>query len=125
MGFDVRFTYDISGVLEAEATITETAEKHRLVITGNAGVMTEQEVEQRLAELAALKIHPRDQMENRTLLARAEHMYEQLLGDARDYLGRQIVAFQAVLEKQDPVRIRPARQELETLLEQFERDSYL
>jgi molecular chaperone HscC len=125
MAFDVRFTYDISGVLEAEATITETGEKHRLVITGNAGVMTEQEVEQRLAELAALKIHPRDQMENRTLLARAEHMYEQLLGDARDYLGRQIVAFQAVLEKQDPVRIRPARQELETLLEQFERDSYL
>jgi molecular chaperone HscC len=123
--FEVRFTYDISGVLEAEATILETQEKHRLVITDNAAVMSEQEVAQRLEELAALKIHPRDQMENRTLAARADRMYEQLLGDARQYLGAQIAAFHAELESQDPVRVRAARKALDELVTHFESGSYL
>ncbi len=125
VAIDVRFTYDISGVLEAEATVVETGDRHRVVITDNAGVMSEQEVAQRLEELAELKIHPRDQMENRTLAARADRMYEQLLGDARQYLGVQIAAFHAALDTQDPARAREARAALGQLLKHFEDESYL
>lgn len=67
----MRFTYDVSGVLEAEVTVLATQERHKMIISDNAGVMTPEQIEQRFAELADLKIHPREQMENRTLVTRA------------------------------------------------------
>ena len=106
---DVRFTYDVSGVLEAEITVLPSKEVHKLVITENAGVMTPQEITKRLSELAELKIHPRDRIENRTLVAQADRMYEKLLGQQREYLAQHVAAFQAVLERQDPVASRRAR----------------
>lgn len=120
ISIDIRFTYDISGVLEVEAHVLETKEKHKIVITENAGVMTQEEIEQRFAELADLKIHPRDQIENRTLLARADRMYELSLGDVRNYLGEQINFFQAALESQDPRRVGEARSALEKVLAHLE-----
>lgn len=113
---DVRFTYDISGVLEAEITVHPTEEKHKLVITENAGVMTPEQVEQRLAKLAELKIHPRDQIENRTVVAEADRLYQELLGDAREYLAQHIAAFQSVLEQQDHHAAARARTTLQKVL---------
>jgi len=118
---DVRFTYDISGVLEAEITVHPTEEKHKLVITENAGVMTPAQVEQRLAELAELKIHPRDQIENRTVVAEADRLYQELLGDAREYLAQHITAFQSVLEQQDQAAARRARETLQKVLADLDR----
>jgi molecular chaperone HscC len=40
-------------------------------------------------------------LENRTLLARAERLYEQLLGDLRDRVGQYILHFEQVLATQD------------------------
>jgi molecular chaperone HscC len=117
---DVRFTYDVSGVLEAEVTVLPSQEKHKLVITENAGVMTPQEIEQRLAELNELKIHPRDRIENRTLVAQADRLYEQLLGQKREYLAQHVAAFQAVLDKQDLNQTRLAREVLLQVLRQLD-----
>ncbi len=122
---DVRFTYDVSGVLEAEVTVLPSQEKHKLVITENAGVMTAQEIEARLAELAELKIHPRDMIENRTLVAQADRLYEQLLGAEREYLARYAAAFQSVLERQDPVATRHAREALQQAMQQLEGGPFL
>ncbi|MES2317251.1 MAG: molecular chaperone HscC [Pseudomonadota bacterium] len=117
---DVRFTYDVSGVLEAEITVLPSQEKHKLVITENAGVMTPQEIETRLAELNELKIHPRDRIENRTVVAQADRLYEQLLGQKREYLAQHVAAFQAVLERQDLVETRRARESLQQVLRQLD-----
>ena len=117
---DVRFTYDVSGVLEAEITVLPTQEKHKLVITENAGVMTPQEIEQRLAELHELKIHPRDRIENRTLVAQADRLYEQLLGQKREYLAQHVAAFQAVLERQDLIETKRARENLQQVMRQLD-----
>ncbi|QYF95842.1 molecular chaperone HscC [Massilia sp. PAMC28688] len=122
---DVRFTYDVSGVLEAEVTVLPTQEKHKLVITENAGVMTPQEVEKRLTELAALKIHPRDRMENRTLVAQADRLYEQLLGHEREVLAQYVAAFQSTLDKQEPVAERRARESLVQMMRQLEGGLFL
>lgn len=122
---DVRFTYDISGVLETEITVQPSQEKHKLVISGNVGVMTPEQVEQRLAELAELKIHPRDQAENRTLVAEADRLYQMLLGDARTYLAQHIAAFQRVLEQQDPGAARRARETLKDVMRRLDNDNYL
>ena len=125
IGIDVRFTYDISGVLEAEVTVLATQEKHKTVISDNAGVMTAEQIEQRFAELADLKIHPREQMENRTLISRADRLYEQSLGDVRQYLAAHTANFQAALESQDPSTIRKARHALDDVLRQVESESFL
>ena len=117
---DVRFTYDISGVLEAEITVKPGQDKHKLVITDNAGVLTSEQIAQRLAELAVLKIHPRDQIENRTLVAEADRLYEELLGEARAFLAQQIAQFQAVLDRQDPAESRRARDALKGVMRRLE-----
>jgi molecular chaperone HscC len=122
---DVRFTYDVSGVLEAEVTLPATGERHQLVITENAGVMTPTEIEQRFAELAELKIHPRDQIENRALVTRADRMYEQALGDVREFIAARTIEFQAALETQDPATVRSAVAELRKALQQLEDEGYL
>lgn len=122
---DVRFTYDVSGVLEAEITVLPSQEKHKLVITENAGVMTPAEIEQRLLELSELKIHPRDRIENRTLVAQADRLYEQLLGQRREYLAQHVAAFQAVLDKQDPIDTRRARETLLQVMRQLDGGLFL
>ena len=125
VAIEVRFTYDISGVLEAEATVVGTQQRHQMVITENAGVMTAEEIAQRLVELAAIKIHPREQIAHRTLLAQADRLYEQSLGPVRDFVARHASAFQAALETQDPDTIRAARATLDEALQQVEDESYL
>ena len=67
-------------------------------------------------KLAALKIHPREQTENRTLLARAERLYTQRLGDERQAIGHRIAIFTAALDSQDKRLIREAAQELQDYL---------
>ena len=122
---DVRFTYDVSGVLEAEVTVLPTQEVHKLVITENAGVMTAAEIEKRLGELSELKIHPRDRIENRTLVAQADRLYEQLLGQEREYLAQYVAAFQSVLDKQDPIATKRARESLVQAMRQLEGGNFL
>jgi molecular chaperone HscC len=95
------------------------------VLEGNPGVLTPEQIAQRLKELAALKIHPRDQLENRTLLARAERVYQQLRGDPRDWLGQQIMVFESALTTQDKRVVVPAFDKLAAQLDSIEADAYI
>jgi molecular chaperone HscC len=122
---DVRFTYDVSGVLEAEVTIEATGARHQLLITENAGVMSAEDIARRMQELAQLKIHPRAQIENRTLLAHADRLYEQSLGDVRDFIAAHAAQFQAVLGRQDAAAARVARAEFKQALRQVDEASPL
>ncbi|GAB3089612.1 Hsp70 family protein [Lysobacter terrae] len=119
---DVRFTYDVNGLLEVEATVRKTGEKHRVVIQGNDGVMTDEQIQTRLAELAELKIHPRDKAVNRTLLAQAETLFQQLLGERREWMGRQIARFEEALESQEERTIAPASERLNEIIAHVERN---
>jgi molecular chaperone HscC len=91
-----------------------------MVIEENPGVMTPEEIRERLTALSALKIHPRDQLENRTLLTRADRVYEETLGDHRQYLAAHIARFQALIERQNADEIAQARGELSALLDRFD-----
>jgi molecular chaperone HscC len=124
-GIDVRFTYDVNGLLQVEATIVKTQVKSTLLIEGNPGMLSEQEIAQRFADLSALKIHPREQMENRTLLARGERLYQQLRGNVREHLGVQITRFEQALESQDKKQFSPAAQAFGQLLDELEHQSFL
>ena len=103
---DVRFTYDINGILECEITIVSTQLKKSIVIEKNPGVFTKEEIEEKLKALAAYRLHPRDKDEYRLLLSRGERLYQESLGEARKYIGNQIMLFEQVLDSQDEKKIR-------------------
>ncbi|MEG1052454.1 MAG: molecular chaperone HscC, partial [Janthinobacterium sp.] len=63
--------------------------------------------------------------ENRTLVTRADRLYEQSLGDVRQYLAAHTANFQAALETQDPNTIRQARTAFAEVLKEIESDSFL
>ncbi len=118
--FDVRFTYDINGILEVEVTVDSTKEKKLLIIEGNAGVLSKDEINRRFKALEKLKLHPRDTLENRTILARAERIYEESLSDLRNHVAVMIDEFEAVLQGQNPKKIAHARKNLSQLLDEVE-----
>jgi molecular chaperone HscC len=122
---EVRFTYDVNGLLQVEATVRETQETVSLLIENNPGLMSATEIGERLAGLRELKIHPRDHTANRTALARAERIYEMLLGEQREWLGQSIVDFEAALASQDQRVVTPALATFVAQLARIEQDSHL
>lgn len=117
---DVRFTYNLDGLLEVEVTVVSTGLKQRKVIEGNPGVLTAEEIDRRFAELSRLKLHPRDDMENRQLLARAERTYEECLGGEREVIARYLSQFQDTMVRQDRHEISRVREEFEAVLSRLE-----
>jgi molecular chaperone HscC len=117
---DVRFTYDLNGLLEVEVTVVSTGKKQRLVIEGNPGVLTKEEIDRRFAALAQLKLHPRDELVNKQLLARAERVYEESLGEVRDAISNRLVHFRAVVGRQERREIVRAREDFESFLNELE-----
>ena len=116
---DVRFTYDVNGVLQVESTVLGTGEKHELILQDNPGVLDEAEIRERLASLSALKVHPREDQANLATIARIERLYEERLdlrGQLQDWLAR----FMSILEGQDRIRIERERGELSRALDQLE-----
>jgi len=98
---DVRFTYDLNGILEIDATIVSNGRTSTFVVERTPGRMSKKELEAARAGMKRLKIHPRETLPNRTALARADALYVELQGPARAELGQAIAAFAAALESQD------------------------
>lgn len=116
----VRFTYDINGLLEVDTRVAGTEVRRSLVIEGNPGSLSPEEVKARLRALQALKVHPREQMENRTLLARGDRLFAESLGEKRMLVAAAVARFEAVLGRQDRREIEVARQELARQLDELE-----
>lgn len=103
---DLRYTYDINGLLEVEVTILSTGIRKSLIIENSPGSMSEEEIKERMLTLKDIKIHPRDRTENRLLLARGERLYEECLGDKREYISNLLGEFERILLTQDPRLIK-------------------
>ncbi|MCM3703081.1 molecular chaperone HscC [Paenibacillus macerans] len=103
---DIRYTYDINGVLEVEVTVVSTGEKKTMIIEKNPGQTSPEQIKARLEELKHLKIHPRDRNENRLLLARGERLYEESLSEKRDYIASLILDFERILTSQNEQEIK-------------------
>ncbi len=119
---DVTYTYDVNSILEVEVKVLSTKVSKRVVIRNEDTDMTDEEIEERLASLAALKIHPREQEENKLLLLRGDRMYEEATGDTRHIIELQMNAFEEVLDKQDRLEIESARKEFKDFLDTIEDD---
>lgn len=120
VALDVRFTYDNNGLLEADVMTQLTRERHKLVIENNPGVMTPDEIQERLKVLEALKVHPREQQANTHLIARLERLYQECLGSDRELIDHWTTQFQHVLETQDERQISEIRKQLKQEVDTFE-----
>lgn len=117
--FDVRFTYDVNGVLQVEAKLLSTGASHELIVEGNPGVLSQAEIRHRLAALEQIKIHPREEQANLAIIARIERLYEESL-EQRAMLQDWLTRFMGVLESQDRPRIERHRVELSRALDDVE-----
>jgi molecular chaperone HscC len=118
---EIRFTYDLNGVLEVEATVLANKKKVATVITRHArGGMTAEEIRAAVREMEKLKTHPREEAVNRYLLQRAERLYQELGTEERDWLGRLLDGFESALGLRDPEAIRANREALEQFLDRFD-----
>jgi molecular chaperone HscC len=113
---DVRFSYDINGLLEVDVTL-ESGQRHGHVIDRSPTGLSAEARAASQARLASLKIHPRDTLHNRTLLARLERAWMQTLGTEREQIGQWLDEFQSVLGAQQEQPITAARQRLEQALD--------
>jgi molecular chaperone HscC len=122
---EVRFSYDINGLLEVDVHVPRTGQRHNLVIADPEDVVAPAELERRRTALAALKVHPRDSEANRAALARAERCYQDFLGEKRSWVGDLIAQFQAALATQDNRVVNDARARLHEALDQLDGPSFL
>ena len=114
---DVRFTYDINGILEVEVTVVSTGKSVKKVLSQN---MDEKELARRMKQLEKLKVHPKDMTENQLILERLQALYEEALPETRDRLMYHIRHFESTLVEQDPRRIRKYREFLEHMIASLE-----
>lgn len=119
--FDIRFTYDVSGILEVLVTILSSGQVRRLVIEGNPGSLSQAEIKTRLKKLDGLKIHPSEKAENQALVSRMKKIYENQIGDIRSALTDRMAYFENILATQDPKLIEQTRQEIGSWLSELER----
>jgi molecular chaperone HscC len=103
---DVRFSYDVNGLLEVEALVPSSHLTFRTVIQRSSEEMTPEEIAISLESLKALKIHPRDKQENIYFIKRAKRLYASFLGAEREQVGRALLQFESALDTQDERLIR-------------------
>lgn len=118
-GADVRFTYDINGILQVDVTSHETGKTISKTIVNN-NRLTQDEIELRLKQLKKIKIHPRDLDENKLLIARAESLYEECSINLREVLQDRLQLFNTVLSSQDTRKIRKAAKGFKSFLDLIE-----
>ena len=113
---DVRFSYDLNGILEVDMTIVSKGTTETLVLERSPGKMSAQQVAEARDALSRLKFHPRDALPNTTALARAESLFTELRGAEREMLSRAMRAFRLALEEQDSAAIEAERGQLLALI---------
>jgi molecular chaperone HscC len=113
---DVRFSYDMNGVLDVDATIVSTKKTATFTIERTPGRLSKAELSAARKRLSNLKFHPREALPNVTTLSRADALYAELVGPNRSRLGGRIAGFRAALETQNPTFIAEQRQVLQALV---------
>lgn len=116
---EVRFTYDMSGLLEVEITVLATGKKTSKIFEERPGSMSPEQIEAAMRRLAPLKIRPRDLPPNRARLERANRLYAELTGGLRASLNGLIDQFEAALARNDEPAIKATAAELDSFLFPF------
>ena len=116
----IRYTYDVNGLLEVEVTVDSSGETKKMIIEKDPGAMSKEEIEARFKELEHLKVHPRDNAQNRLVLARGERLYEEHIGEVREIVTYWMNQFENALDRQNPKEIEKVRAEVIKAFDELE-----
>jgi molecular chaperone HscC len=116
---EVRFTYDINGVLEVEARVHSTGLVEKRIFRNTCGLSQEQ-LEKRFAALAEIKLHPREQARNKALLAQAERIYAEQRGEVREIIRDAIIKFERAITDQSVRDMSKTQESFAEFLSNFE-----
>jgi len=122
-GVDVRFTYDINGALEVEVTTLTTKQTTRKIFKNEAN-LSDEDLEARFKALSGIKLHPREQTENATLLARGERIYAESLRGGREYVRTLILEFEKAILDQGNRDIETLRADFSKELDDLEKNIF-
>jgi molecular chaperone HscC len=121
---DIRYSYDMNGLLEVDVTVLSTNKTVSKVIEHSPGSLTEAEKAKSQKRLAEYKFHPRDHEINRMVVAKGERLYATSLGEKRDYIAKLLSEFDAIMERQNPSEILKGRTKLEKILEELDSEEW-
>ena len=115
----LRFTYDLNGLLEVEAIVPKTGRRYATVIKQSGAQPTSEQLHAALAKMQALKLYPREKLENQRLLAFATAALRELDAERRAELERTLDVYEHWLNQNDADTFRSVRSALIEVLESF------
>jgi molecular chaperone HscC len=108
----IRFTYDLSGILEVEAYLPNSPQKFRTVLTHNAVGLSKAELDEAVRKLQALKYYPREDLANQRLLRYCERLVGEVSPFQREQLEEAVDSFERALGSGDSSHVEFAQQGL-------------
>lgn len=124
-GVAIRYSYDMNGLLDIDVTILSTGEVISKTIQNASGVLSDEQVKKSRDALAKLKFHPREDEHVLQVLTRGERIYQNLIGQDREYLGQALSRFDAVLNRQNRQEIQRAMAKLAEVLDSFDTGEWI
>jgi molecular chaperone HscC len=107
--FFIRFTYDISGVLEVEA-YAPGGKKFHTVLTNHLKELSPKAVQAAKQRIGEMKFYPREDLANQQLARYAERMLGELHPTQREQLDGTLDAFEAAMNRAEREEFAAARE---------------
>ena len=116
---NVRFTYDINGILEVEATVMSTGlKKNKLIVNGD---LSETEKNERIKMLEEIKIQSENQNKDKLLLERANRIYSEIVNtEIRNHISQYLETYQMIVRTGDRIRIQKVKKEFVKFLDKID-----
>lgn len=117
---DVRYTYDINGILIVDVCVNYTGKTFQKIIVNPEIDLTPDQIQEQTKKLERLKIHPRDKEENQFLLMRGERLYQAATGALREDIAGKLQYSDYLLNQKDELTIARWKKTFANYLDQME-----
>ena len=116
---NVRFTYDINGILEVEATVVSTGlKKSKLIINGD---LSEEEKNEKIKMLEEIKIQSENKNKDKLLLERANRIYAEIVNtEIRNHISDYLENYKMVVATGDRIRIQKTKKNFSEFLDKID-----
>lgn len=116
---NVRFTYDINGILEVEATVVSTGlKKSKLIVNGD---LSEEEKNEKIKMLEEIKIQSENKNKDKLLLERANRIYAEIVNtEIRNHISDYLENYKMVVATGDRIRIQKAKESFLQFLDKID-----
>ena len=116
---NVRFTYDINGILEVEAKVVSTGvKKSKLIINGD---LSEEEKNEKIKMLEEIKIQSENKNKDKLLLERANRIYAEIVNtEIRNHISDYLENYKMVVATGDRIRIQKIKKNFSEFLDKID-----